>query len=241
MNITLSIINHNHEKNIKKLLKTLNKKLTVTKRDKIQIIITNNLQKKKWNFSTKKFRIIVINNDIKLGFGQNHNQAFNKIQQKCDFFCVVNPDIYCFEELNISKLFSDLKKNIIYSLLILNKNKIISNFFRKEISIYNLLSRKYLKKKKEDINNYDWLAGVFLIFSYKLYKSLNGFDERYFMYVEDCDICLRAKKKGYKLKILKNFRIIHLAQRESHKSIKFFFWHVKSLFIYFLKKNSIIK
>ena len=40
----------------------------------------------------------------------------------------------------------------------------------------------------------DWAAGSLLLFSADTYKKLNGFDEKYFMYCEDIDICYRYKK-----------------------------------------------
>ena len=241
MNIVFSIVNHNHEKYIYNFLKTLDKNLRVLKSFKLHIIITNNLKEKKWYFNSIKFTISEINNHVSLGFGQNHNKAFKNLEKKCDFFCIVNPDTYFFEKLDVKKIFLNLKKNKIYSPLILNEDKTVADFFRKDIGIFSLLQRKLFKRKKEDIKNYDWLAGVFLIFNYKLYNKLKGFDERFFMYVEDCDICFRARKKGYKLKILENFKIIHVAQRNSQKSLKYFFWHLKSLFYYFFKKTFIIK
>ncbi len=52
---------------------------------------------------------------------------------------------------------------------------------------------------KEDTKNLDWADGSCLIFTSDLFKSVNGLNEKFFMYFEDVDFCLQAKSKGFKL------------------------------------------
>jgi len=52
---------------------------------------------------------------------------------------------------------------------------------------------------KDDIKNLDWADGSCLIFTSDLFKSVNGLNEKFFMYFEDVDFCLQAKSKGFKL------------------------------------------
>src|SRR5690625_6433863 len=50
--------------------------------------------------------------------------------------------------------------------------------------------------KRQDINAHchvDWASGAFLVFEAELYAELGGFDERYYLYCEDVDICWRAR------------------------------------------------
>jgi GT2 family glycosyltransferase len=56
----------------------------------------------------------------------------------------------------------------------------------------------------------DWVSGSFLLIKKELFFSMNGFDEDYFMYSEDTDLCKRLKKKGYKNYYFPDFEIIHL-------------------------------
>jgi len=56
----------------------------------------------------------------------------------------------------------------------------------------------------------DWVSGAFLLIKRELFLSLNGFDEDYFMYSEDTDLCLRLRKKGYRNYYFPDFEIIHL-------------------------------
>lgn len=68
-----------------------------------------------------------------------------------------------------------------------------------------------------------------------------GFDERYYMYCEDIDLCYRLKLKKIKLVYLPQFKAIHLAMHENRKILsKAFRWHVSNA-IYFIIKKSIFK
>jgi GT2 family glycosyltransferase len=59
------------------------------------------------------------------------------------------------------------------------------------------------------------------------FKSLGGFDERYFMYLEDVDLTLRAKKMGRAV-INPNIAVTHSWERESAKKLKYLFIHLSS-------------
>ena len=79
----------------------------------------------------------------------------------------------------------------------------------------------------------DWCAGSFMGFSIDTYHKLKGFDEGYFMYCEDIDLCYRAKSLGINIKYFENIKALHLAQHSNRKFMsKSFRWHLKSIFRY---------
>jgi GT2 family glycosyltransferase len=80
----------------------------------------------------------------------------------------------------------------------------------------------------------DWAAGSFLIFSVPLFQLLKGFDERFFMYFEDVDICLRAwRVAGQRLLYLPDVRAVHYAAfRNRQLFSKHFYWYTSSLLRY---------
>lgn len=55
----------------------------------------------------------------------------------------------------------------------------------------------------------DAISGSFFLIETKLFKALNGFDERFFMYSEEIDLCRRAREIGAKPKSSSNAKIIH--------------------------------
>jgi len=79
----------------------------------------------------------------------------------------------------------------------------------------------------------DWLAGLFLLFPFRLFTAINGFDERYFMYCEDVDICARFRLAGYGVFWDPRISVIHQAQRHSHRRLNHLKWHLVSLVRFF--------
>jgi len=55
----------------------------------------------------------------------------------------------------------------------------------------------------------DWVSGAFMLIKKDVFKNLGMFDEDFFMYSEDADLCLRLVRKGYKNYYFPFFRIIH--------------------------------
>ena len=67
-----------------------------------------------------------------------------------------------------------------------------------------------------------------MAFNSAVFRSLGGFDERYYMYCEDVDICLRLQLAGFGLSPA-NATVVHHAQRQTTKSLRHLAWHVRSL------------
>ena len=65
--------------------------------------------------------------------------------------------------------------------------------------------------------------------------ELGGFNERYFLYMEDADICREIDKLGKKKLFFPSVEITHLYQKGSSNNIKLFSYHISSAIKYFLK------
>lgn len=63
----------------------------------------------------------------------------------------------------------------------------------------------FFKVKKQ----VDWVTGAFLLLRKEIYEQVGGFDDRYFMYVEEVDLCFRAKKAGWQVWYLPKWGITH--------------------------------
>lgn len=64
--------------------------------------------------------------------------------------------------------------------------------------------------RRDSERNVDIVTGCFLMVRRVLWDKLGGFDERYFMYGEDADLCLRAGRLGYKPRITPEAQIMHM-------------------------------
>lgn len=70
---------------------------------------------------------------------------------------------------------------------------------------------------------------MFMLFRSEAYESVYGFDERFYMYGEDFDICARLKLHGWSLTVFEEHTAIHDAQRASHRNWQHLYWHIRSL------------
>ena len=68
-----------------------------------------------------------------------------------------------------------------------------------------------------------------MLFRSEAYAAIKGFDERFFMYGEDFDICARIQLAGWQLQVGEDLVARHDAQRASHAKAKHLYWHVTSL------------
>ncbi|MCC6611313.1 MAG: glycosyltransferase family 2 protein [Burkholderiales bacterium] len=79
----------------------------------------------------------------------------------------------------------------------------------------------------------DWVAGMFMIFRRDAFAALGGFDERYFLYYEDVDVCARARSHDMEIALVTNVSVVHHARRASRGDLRHALWHVRSALRYF--------
>ena len=180
------------------------------------------------------------------GFGKNNNKMFSLLKPKDDdIFIVCNPDViikkdqldgllHSFNEsdYDIFTVKTYFDKEVDY---IDNPDKYFPGFLN---FAYSLATDKRLHYgSNENVKNPKWISGAFMVFNPASYRKLNGFDESYFMYCEDIDLCFRANKLNMKLGYDANYYIEHNTQMQSRDlfsdSMK---WHIKSA-VKFIYKN----
>jgi GT2 family glycosyltransferase len=69
--------------------------------------------------------------------------------------------------------------------------------------------------QRDTVREVDIVVGCFLMIPTALWRELNGFDETYFMYGEEADLCLRAARMGYRPMITPDAQIMHLVGASS--------------------------
>ena len=161
--VTVSIVSHNQGEMIAYLLSDLERFPEVEK-----VIITYNKPEQEITIPSKLQSIVkIIHNATAKGFGANHNSAFKHCSSP--FFCILNPDIR-IENNPFPELLSTLKNETTFvaAPLILNAQGGVEDSFRKFPTPWRLLKRKFNKSNLDQnkINtNYQWLAGMFLLFN----------------------------------------------------------------------------
>jgi N-acetylglucosaminyl-diphospho-decaprenol L-rhamnosyltransferase len=173
------------------------------------------------------FDIVVVHNDRPRGFGANHNRAFR--QCDTDWFAVLNPDIRLpYDALGLLLATSKPHDGLIAP-LIMNADGSPADAARRLPTPLQVATRRLMRHRAGPDPDYEWLAGMCLVLKSEAFKSLGGFDERYFMYCEDTDLCLRMQLAGWSLRHVTDVRLVHEARRASHNSLRHLLWHVGSL------------
>jgi len=76
---------------------------------------------------------------------------------------------------------------------------------------------EYTPGELTDIREVDHMQGAGLLIRRTLWERLAGFDEQYFMYLEETDWCLRAKQAGCRLVYYPKVEMMHYGQTSAHK------------------------
>ena len=107
--------------------------------------------------------------------------------------------------------------------------------FRKDANDYRMKDFDYNKTA-----NVDQLIGAAIIGRSEVVKEMGGFDERFFMYYEEVDLCKRIKDAGYRCSFYHKPEIIHLGgQSSSQIPAKTVYMNIKSLILYMKKGNNV--
>ncbi len=228
--ITVSVVSHKQAEMVSRLLGDLERCKDVAK-----IVVTQNVNEKVIDIPAGlRSRTIVLNNERPQGFGQNHNAAFRHCSTP--FFCVLNPDIRLIQD-PFPELLSQVvgTTTALVSPMIVDSNGNIEDSARRFPTPLGLVLRAlgvdsgaHRTDQKQLFP--DWVAGMFMLFKSADFMSIGGFDEKYFLYCEDTDICLTLRQMGKRVQLTSFARAIHDAQRTSRKNPRYMMWHIKSLF-----------
>jgi len=230
--ITLSIVSHGQIELICNLLKDLQK---FDLRDS-SITLTINIQEDLSELkSFENLPISIIRNEQPKGFGDNHNFAFESTT--CDFFAIVNPDIR-LDSYNANLLLAPFHALNVGAVapVILSPTGQVEDSARRFPSVRRLIRRAVLGKREPDYSwdtrpiDVDWSAGMFVVYRAEAFRDIGGFDPRYFMYMEDADICLRLKRAGWRTVLQPACSVVHDARRASRRSLRHLRWHLASAF-----------
>ena len=237
-NITISIVSHNQIDYVKKLLSDLKKFNFYEK-----IIITTNIKENLDSLENfKNLQLKIIANDKPKGFGENHNFAFNFCNTK--YFLILNPDVRInkLDINNLQSIFNNEKFVYVVSPTANDLKGAVQDNARVFPKLYDPFLRIFKKnidyKRQGNYLEVDWVSGMFMLFDAKKFSELGGFDENFFLYYEDVDICKRIKLIGGKTIISNIEKVIHTGQKASHTNIKYSLIHIKSLFRYHFKNYS---
>jgi N-acetylglucosaminyl-diphospho-decaprenol L-rhamnosyltransferase len=209
---------------------------------KVKILIVENSSHFKYlkeiqsNFSN----IEVVCSGSNLGYGGGNNFGLNKV--KTNYALILNPDTVCEDNffLNINKYLSG---NIDFTLIgTTYRNK--TDF--KPAGFFNKKDLKNAQFDKEsNLYEVDWIAGHTILFNMKKFSNKIFFDENFFLFFEEFDLCMTLKKRNEKVYMCPDLKIDHMGWKSSFNvdenfeihSHKLRNWHYMWSFFYYNKKN----
>ena len=188
---------------------------------------------------TFPFSLTVIQNLVPQGFGRNHNQAFR--QARGEFFGVINPDVRIGSDMFASLLAGlNLPSAGVVAPLVVNPLGAIENSARHFPTPLTILCKLFGRCQGADYFvgeapvYPDWVGGMFMLFRCDVYHQLGGFNEKYFLYYEDVDICARIWLNGLRVALIPEAKVTHEARRSSHQQAAYLLMHIRSMARFFL-------
>lgn len=189
-----------------------------------------------------------------LGFGAGHNVALRKIVDSSEFHLILNPDV-TFRQETPTALYRFMNENpevglvmprILYpdgseqhlcKLLPTPRDLILRRFFGKLAKIFFRTSLKRFELRDLDMTiarEVPCLSGCFMFVRTSVLYEVGLFDEGYFMYMEDFDMCRRIGRR-YKTVFYPRVSVTHGYTKGSYYSSRLLKYHMQSAVRYFSK------
>lgn len=190
---------------------------------------------------------------VNLGYGAGHNIAIRKaIEVGATYHIVINPDIY-FEKGTLEKLVAYMNTHREVAQVmpkVIYPDGRLQHLCKLLPTPIDLLIRRFIpwkqvfksRNEKYELRFADYnaimevpsLSGCFMFLRVSVLKQIGGFDERFFMYAEDLDLCRRIGEVARTI-YFPEVCVYHEYAKGSYKNKKLLKYHVHSIIKYFNK------
>lgn len=223
--IAVSIVSYNTSNLLKKLLENL----YVQKNVKSEIwVVDNNSADNSVDMIKKNFpKVNLIESKENLGFSKGQNLALKKIDKP--LILILNPDTK-LEPDSLSKMVHFMESNpevgVASSKVRDAKGNLSSNGGDLPFGIsllswlfnFDIAGLPSFHRNDDDFyaqGNVGWVSGAFMLVRKATLEKVKYFNEDYFMYFEDVELCYKAQKSGFRVAINSNTEITHLSGASS--------------------------
>lgn len=235
MDLSVIIVNYNVKEFLQNLLNSIEKaSVNISK----EIIVVDNASDDgSVEFLKDKFSSVkLIENKTNVGFGKANNKALKLAKGK--FILLINPDAIVSEDTfdKMISFFGNTPSAGLAGCKILNPDGTLQlacrrsfpgpwTSFCKVTGLSSLFPKSKLFARYnltyldiEQTNEVDAISGSFMMMRKEVYDKVGGFDEKFFMYGEDLDLCYRIQKTGYKVFYVHTTQIIHYKGESTKRS-----------------------
>ena len=195
----------------------------------------------------------VIASGANKGFGFGHNVGM-RAAPPCDYYFIINPDVVVHEGC-VEAMVAYMQAHpdvVLLAPRVHFPDGTLQPLNKRLPSVFDLFARRFLPKAiqampwcKRQMDRYTmmdvgydavcevpFISGCFMMFRKHVLDAIGGFDEGYFMYLEDCDITRRAGTHG-RCVYYPHAIITHHWARGSHQSLRLMWVMVRSMIHYF--------
>lgn len=228
--LVLSVVSHGQKDLVRNLIDDLKEQV----RTAFRLVITENIPESfDLDASKYPFEIEILRNQSAKGFAANHNAALAR-SDSC-LFCVLNPDIRLRSNPFPALIALARKPEIgVAGPLVLGPDLSPEDHARRFPSVYSLAAKlvgwtpRMSAREGQDLFYPDWIAGMFMVSRTETLRAIGGFDERYFLYYEDVDLCARLRSLGLEVVVNTQVSVVHNARRQSRRNPVYLWWHLCS-------------
>ena len=212
----------------------------------VKILIVENSKKfENYNYLKKKFpNIKIVCSGKNLGYGKGNNFGLKLV--KTDYAFILNPDIVCGKKffINLSKIFTQkINFHILGCQYLKDKVFLPAGFFNKNLNYE--FKEKFHKNEINSLTKVEWVTGCSMLINLKKFKKRDIFDENFFLYFEEFDLCKSIIDNGGIIFTAKDLKVHHLgfksslgrSSNEKYNAINIKDWHWMWSSFYFYKKN----
>lgn len=228
--ITISVVSHRQNALVNQLLRDISHCCA----QRIALIVTENVpDTEALEVDLLPCPVTVITNPAAKGYGANQNAAF--LRCETPYFCVTNPDVRLPTD-PFDPLLDALadRHAAVAAPLVRNPAGEVEDSARHFPTARFLIRKALGRKSAPDYpvdggpRTVDWVAGMFMLFKSDVYREIRGFDEAYFLYYEDVDVCRRLQAAGWSVVYEQRAEIVHDARRASRRDPRLAFHHLAS-------------
>jgi GT2 family glycosyltransferase len=223
-NITFVIVSFKSSHIIEKCIRSINSSIKI-------IVVENSDNIEVKNYLENKFlNVEVIIAKENLGYGRGNNLGISKVNTQYAF--ILNPDA-ALEENSLKELYkAKLILNDDFAILAPNLLNNYGYFLNENNNSQN------------EILEVDYVKGFAMLINLKKINFDKIFDENFFLFLEEIDLCKRIKNEGKRIFIIQKSKVRHLAKQASENSLNIELcrnWHwMWSLFYYNYKHFGIL-
>lgn len=247
--ISISLITLSHRADLEQLLPVL---VPAARRADAEVLVVDN---RSTDGSVEFLRthypeVRITPNPRRAGYGENHN--CNLKHARGQYFVVMNSDVTVGVDTfaALAALMDKRPEVGIVAPKVLNPDGTVQGLNKREPTILDLGLRRFWPARwkrfvQHRLDRYEmrdigydvscdvpFLSGAFMFCRTEVLRAVGGFDERFFLYFEDADLCRRVQRT-HRTVYCPDVTITHFWERGAHKRARFAWYFIRSAFQYF--------